>query len=333
MEVVTLTVGIVLLTAGTIDILWTTLWVQGGAGPLTSQLMKRGWQILGRTVGEHPKALTLSGPLILGSSLAVWILLLWSGWTFVFASGEPSLYNVSSGRALSWGERFYFTGYTIFTLGNGGYAPQSGVWQIATVFAAGSGMLFVTLAVTYVLSVLGAVTQKRAFASSVSGLGETTDEIIRTSWDGETFRGLDIQLTMLASDLETLTANHKAYPILHYFHSKDPKNAPVTSIVVLDELLTFLQFGTPEETRPDDLVVQSTRSSVQGYLETLHEAFVDAADRSPPPLDLRALREEGIPTVSDEEFRDALTGVDDRRHQLLGLVDSDLRDWPNRGDQ
>ena len=329
MELVTLALGVVLLTVGTIDILWTTLWIQGGAGPLTSRLMKGGWQVLRRMMGHRPTALTLSGPLILISGLATWIILLWGGWTLVFASGESTLLDVNSTRPISWVERLYFTGYTIFTLGNGGYAPQSGVWQIATVFAAGSGMLFITLTVTYILSVLGAVTQKRAFASGVSGLGEHAEEIIRGSWDGGTFQGLNLPLNTLASQLDTLTANHKAYPILHYFHSKQSKNSPIISMVILNELLTFLRFGTSEDDRPDDLIVRNARSSVQNYLETLH-GVIEPADHSPPPLDLQSLRETGIPTVSDEAFRDALNGVDDQRRQLLGLVESDNRTWPNQ---
>lgn len=281
MNVAYLALGVSLLVVGTIDILWTPLWVQGGAGPLTSRLMKGEWEILRRVMGHRPAVLTLSGPLILTISLATWICLLWGGWTLVFASGEVLLLDVTRGGPLSWAERLYFTGYAIFTLGNGGYVPQTGVWQIATIFAAGSGTLFITLTVTYVLSVLGAVTQKRAFASNVSGLGEQTDEIIRTSWDGEAFHGLELPLNTLASQLDTLTANHKAYPILHYFHSKRAKHAPVISMVVLDELLTFLRFGTPKEGRPDDLIVRNARSGVENYLETLRSAFIDPADHSP----------------------------------------------------
>lgn len=82
---------------------------------------------------------------------------------------------------ISWIDRFYFAGYTMFTLGNGDFAPKQGVWRILTTVTAASGMLFITLSVTYVLSVLDAVTQKRSFASDVSGLGSNGTEIVRTS--------------------------------------------------------------------------------------------------------------------------------------------------------
>lgn len=109
MNVVYLVLGVSLLVVGTVDILWTTLWVQGGAGPLTSRLMKGEWKILRRIVGHRLAVLTLSGPLILTISLATWICLLWGGWTLIFASGESVLLNVTRGGPLSWAERLYCT--------------------------------------------------------------------------------------------------------------------------------------------------------------------------------------------------------------------------------
>ena len=333
MNLLYLVTGVFLLATISVDILWTTLWAEGSAGPLTSRLMNAEWQVLRRIVGDRRRLLSLSGPMILITSLIVWIILLWGGWTLLFAGGENALMDTRNTGPISWSERFYYIGYTIFTMGNGDFTPQGGIWQTATALAAGSGMLFITLSVTYILSVLDAVTQKHAFASGVSGLGKQSDEILRESWDGEEFQGLELPLNTLTAELNTLTANHKAYPILHYFYSPQAKHAPAVSIVVLDELLTALHFGTPEQHHPDDLIVGNARSSVENYLETLHSAFVDPADQPPPALELHSLRKAGIPTVSDEEFADSLETENDRRRQLLGLVESDFREWPNGDDE
>lgn len=144
-------------------------------------------------------------------TLATWIVLLWAGWTLVFASAENVLVDTLDRGYVSWSDRLYFTGYTIFTLGIGDFAPRTGRWQLVTILATGSGMLFVTLSVTYTLSVLDAVTQKRAFASNVSGFGAHAEEIVRTSWAGEEFRGLEIPLNTFTTQLATLTENHKVY--------------------------------------------------------------------------------------------------------------------------
>ncbi len=328
MDPVPFVLGVVLLVVAVTDLLWTTLWVEGGAGPLTSRLMAWTWGGFKRIGGRNSPLLTLAGPTILVVGLSVWLALLWVGWTLVFASGTAPLVDTLGDGSISWFERVYFTGYTIFTLGIGDYVPRNGVWQLATALATASGMLFVTLAVTYVLSVLDAVTQKRSFASSASGLGESGADLVRTSWDGEAFRGLDVPLTDLASQLDTLTENHKAYPILHYFYSGQSERSPVTSVALLEDALTLFRFGIPDRHHPSDPVLRSARASVRSYLETVDEAFVEPADESPPAPALDPLRDAGIPTASDETFDASLDDLDERRRTLLGLVESDVREWP-----
>ncbi|MFC6838396.1 potassium channel family protein [Halomarina ordinaria] len=327
---VSLALGLLLLAIVVVDLLWTALWVEGGAGPLTSRLMAWMWRALRRVGRDDDRFLSLAGPLVLVTGLTVWLLLLWVGWTLVFATSDAVLVDTVDGGAISWTDRLYFTGYTMFTLGNGDLVPREGVWQLATVLVTASGMLLVTLSVTYVLSVLDAVTQKRAFAGGVSGLGQRGDELVVTAWDGQTFQGLDLQLSAYTTQLNTLTANHKAYPILHYFYSAQTEQAPVTSIAVLDDALTLLKYGVPEDDRPSDAIVENAWSSVEGYLETLHGAFIRPANRLPPDPDIASLRAAGVPTVPDREFEAALDELDDRRRTVLGLVESDARRWPTR---
>ncbi|ELZ35296.1 ion transport 2 domain protein [Halogeometricum pallidum JCM 14848] len=330
MNPVYLVAGALSVLAVTVDVLWTTLWVQGGAGPLTSRLMEAIWTLFRRAFGDRHRPLTLAGPTILVVGLLVWIALLWGGWMLLFAGGDAALVDTRQNGPIDWAERFYFVGYTLFTMGNGDFTPNGGVWQVATALTTASGMLFVTLMVTYILSVLDAVTQKRAFASGVSGLGDRSHEILRNAWNGEEFRGLDLPLNSLASDLDTLVANHKAYPVVHHFHSERARNAPAVSVVHLDELLTLLRFGTSQEGEPADVIVDSARSSVEDYLSLLEEAFVEPADDPPPAPSIESLRDAGIPAASDEEFADSLAEIGWRRRQLRGLIESDAREWPNR---
>ncbi|WP_123538445.1 potassium channel family protein [Halosimplex salinum] len=332
MNVLYLALGVALLLGTIADLVWTTLWVEGGAGPMTSRLMDGTWRLLRRTWGRNSRALTLAGPLVFALGLGVWIALLWVGWTLVFASAETALVDTLDRGPVSLSDLVYFVGYTIFTLGNGDFVPRQGVWQVVTVLTTASGLLFVTLVVTYALSVLDAVTQKRTFASGVAGLGTNGETVVRSAWDGEGFEGLELPLNEFTSQLNALTANHKAYPILHYFYSDRPERAPTVGIATLDEALTLLRFGVPERHRPDAVVVQAARASVETYLDTLHGAFVDAAERPPDPPDLARLRESGVPTVSDEAFAESLDGLSDRRRRLLGLVESDAREWPSPED-
>lgn len=320
--------GVLFLIIVVVDLVWTTLWVEGGAGPLTSRVMAGLWRVLRKIGHQNSLLLSLSGPVVFATSLSIWIILLWGGWSLIFATTESVLIDTLSRGPITWSDRIYFTGYTIFTLGTGDFVPRGSVWQLVSILATASGLLFITLAITYSLSVLDAVTQKRAFASEVSGLGMSAEEVVHASWNGEEFHRLELPLNTITSQLNTLTANHKAYPILHYFYSGQPEEAAVHSIAVLDEALTLFLFGVQKEHRPNDLLLNSARSSVRNYLRTLYSAFITPANNSPPSPALSAVREIGIPTVSDEEFAASIENLDKRRRTLLGLVESDARQWP-----
>jgi hypothetical protein len=319
--------GVTLLGVGVVDLLWTTLWVRGGAGPLTTHLMTWTWRPL-RRVGEHvPRLRTVTGPVVLVISILTWIALLWVGWTLVFAGAEDALVDTVAAGPIGWVERFYFVGYSMFTMGNGDFVLRDGPWQVATALMTASGMLFVTLIITYVLSVLDAVTQKRSFARNVSGLGADGVSLVERTWSGDGFEGVDLPLNSITTQLNELTANHKAYPVLHYFYTDERDAAAVVSVATLDDALAVWQGATPEEHRPTTPVLVNARSSVQSYTDTVRR-FAGPSDDLPPEPDLDVLRAADIPTVSDEAFGAALDELDEQRRVVHGVVRARARRWP-----
>ncbi|RKD93889.1 potassium channel family protein [Halopiger aswanensis] len=330
MQPLFLIAGLVLLVATTVDIIWTTLWVDGGSGPLSGRLTTVVWHGLRRVSNDHSRVLSIAGPLILVLTLVMWIGLLWLGWTLVFASSPIALISTRTGAPADWPGRFYYVAYTMFTDGNGDYTPTGDVWEIASSFTTATGMAYVTLGISYIIAVIGAVSEKRSFASDVTGLGERSEAFVRTSWAGEDerFRGLELPLESLSSDLSLLADQHKSYPILHYYHSERGKRASAMAVPIFDEALTIYEYGMPDDEGPNQTLVEDARSSVQSYLDTLDTAFIDPAGEVPPEPDLERLREDGIPTVSEEAFADALEDHTERRRKLLGVVKADAWHWP-----
>jgi hypothetical protein len=321
-------IGATLLITAIVDILWTTLWVDGGSGPLSSRLTTWTWRGLRHLGDQQSRALSLSGPIILTATLVMWVGLIWGGWTLIFGGGENALIPSHDDVPVTWSGRAFFVAYSMFTMGNGDFYPPVGIWQIATSLTTASGMLFVTMGVSYILSVLGAVSNKRSFASSVSGMGADSETVVRSAWDGEDFDGLHLPLNSLASSLDTLADQHKSYPILHYYHSEQAKQASAMAVAVFDESMTILRFGVPDDNQPNRVLVENARSATQNYLETLNNAFIEPAEEPPPPPDLDRLRTESVPTVSDREFADALDDLTERRRKLLGIVNADAWHWP-----
>jgi hypothetical protein len=324
-----LPIGIALVALAIVDALWTTLWVNGGGGPLSSRLAGGLWWGLRRaTREERAWPLSLAGPVVLVAVVLGWVGLLWAGWTLIFASDPAALSYSGTGTVPDAAGRAYFTGYTLFTLGIGNIVPRRGAWEIVTVVASGSGMLLITLGISYVLSVLGAVVNGRAFAASVGGLGDDAEQIVSRAWDGERYSGLTPALSTLGSQLDTITQQHLAYPVLHFYHARDVGAAPASAVAVLDEALTVLRFGVPAACRPPETVLEGTRSSVGNYLSTLKGAFVEPADRTPRPPALDRLRSAGLPTVPDVAFARDLAELEMRRRTLLGMIEADARSWP-----
>lgn len=174
-----LAAGIVLLLVAIVDLFWTTLWDDKGAGPLSSRLMTVVWRRLRNPGNERETLLTIGGPSILLLTLFVWIGLIWGGWVLVYAGGENALIHARDVGHVTWTGRLYFVAQAMFTMGNGDFYPSTQVWQVAASLTTASGMLLVTLGVSYVISVLDGVTGRRSFANSVMGVGNRSEAFVR----------------------------------------------------------------------------------------------------------------------------------------------------------
>lgn len=322
--------GILLILVTVIDIIWTTLWVDGSGGPISKRLSLVIWRSMKNMTGNNSKMLSLAGPVILTTTLLVWIVLTWVGWTFVFSSNSNSIINTTTNAPVTWYDRLYFVGYTIFTLGNGGFSPQQGMWQLLTTVMTGMGMLFLTLAASYIISILSAVVGKRAFASSVMGIGSRSTELIEKIWAGKNFQGMNLLLQDFSSQLSSSTQQHNAYPLLHYYHSEKPKQVTALSVALLDEMLSVMKYGLVDTEGLNPAYWHVMRSAIDDYLETLPDAYIKPSGKVPPLPDLNELRKAGLQVVSEEEFKEKMTHLEERRKQLLGIVTSEGQEWPNK---
>jgi hypothetical protein len=312
-----------------VEAVWTALWVDGGVAPLTgslASLLRSGWR---GVVGEkRHEALTLTGPLILVVTATTWILLVWVGWVLMFGADPHSLVDTRDASAPDWSGRIWYVAYTMFTVGNGDFSPEGAGWQVASGVMAMTGLAVATFAITYLLNVLSAVTTRRSFAGNVTGIGTSPESFVCNAWDGQSFGALDVQLDSIVVQLGTLTHQHLAYPVLHFYHAADSKYSGSVAVAILQDALLLLSHGVAPAARPDPGVLHAAREGVESYLETLAGASIDAADDLPPPPRLDALREHGIPVVDDSVFEAA---VDEQRRQralLLGVTQADAWHWP-----
>ena len=301
------------------DALWTTVSAQGG-GPLSRRLSAGLWAALTWRAGPRARRRQIAGVAALLASTALWIGLLWTGWTLAFAAEPASVVSSSTRAPADVWERIYYVGFTLFTLGTGDFVPGGDLWRVLTALAALSGLFLVTLAITYLLPVLQATVAKRQLAASISALGQTGGEIATLAADAPT--GMARQAERIATDLALHTERHLVYPVLHYFESGERSTALAPNLAALSDAVLLME-ALPGDRRPDAVALAELRSALGGYLDTVHGAYVGAADAPPAtPRVPDGLGADG-PTV------ERLTGGRSRdRRRLLALVRQGGWDWP-----
>lgn len=329
MNIFLATVGAVLVLLSLVDMIWTTVAVSAGAGPVTGRLTAGLWHGVRRIAGQgqNHRLLRLGGIAIVCSVFITWIVMLVIGWGLVFTASPGAVIDVSASAPATDMERFYFAGYVAATLGNGSYAPGYGLWQVLTVLAAFSGLLVATMAITYLVPVTSAVVGRRKLALQISSLGEDPVAIVRAALTDRDWQAFDRQLESIGDGLSQLGEQHLAYPVLHYFHDIDRPAAASVNIAVLDEVLTIMRYGLPEETRPSPVTLRSVRNSLGSFLSALEAGHISEADEDPASEALEMLRELDIVTVSDEDFAEALEDNARRRRLLLAFVEDDGWTW------
>ncbi|WP_346623572.1 potassium channel family protein [Blastococcus montanus] len=323
-------VGLALVVTVYVDALATTL-TMGGAGPVTRSVLPPVWRLLLRVhrPDTRSRVLTGAGAALLFGTVLIWVAGLWAGWTLVFL-GTDSVVDAQTSAAAGVADVAYFAGFTVFTLGVGDYVASDPGARLLTALASFCGLFLITLAITYLLSVVAAVVQRRAIAVRINALGRHAGEIVANGWTGTSFSSAFVQqLVALSGQLTTTAEQHLAYPVLHYFRSREKHVAAPVTISRLDDAMLLLQQGVAPAARPDDSAVQPVRHAIHRYLETASATSTGPQAASPPPApDLQPLRSAEVPSVPDADFASQAEAEADRRRDLRRLVQSNGWSWP-----
>jgi hypothetical protein len=106
----------------------------------------------------------------------------------------------------------------------------------------------ISIAITYLIPVVSAEIAKRKISVTINTIGGSVEEMLLNYWDGK--EGVRTTFFPLIDSIISHAQNHKAYSVLHFFHSSDRREAFVLNITNLDELLTVLLLNISEEQRP-----------------------------------------------------------------------------------
>lgn len=318
--------GLFLLILIFVDLGCTILRVEG-PGPLTRRLTSLGWHVLmaGRRKGllSH-KALSYASPPMLLSILILWMGLTWAAWSLIFMASESALVESLSLRPAATFDRVQFAGQTLATVGLPEIQARGSFWELMATICGLNGFFILTLSVAYLLPLYEAAVSTRSTALIIAGLGDTPEEILRDKWNEPAFLSC---LSEISHRLLKQAVDHRAYPVLHFFHGPEGKASLSLRLSRLDEALTLLECGVREEDRLPRSIFVPWRHAVNEYLSTL-SYVVDSQNREAPPArPLEGLASLGLQVVDEPSYRGAVEKLDDHRRGLLSLVESQGWNW------
>ena len=307
-----------------------TAFVPTDEGPITGFVNRNVFNLIYVLSGKngYNRFLEYTGLITIFTLSLSWVLILWAGFSCIYIA-DPNSVLVGQDKSLAdTFEKIYHVGYTLSTLGIGDYVPGNNLWRVITSLVSFVGLVTITMSITYLVPVISSAIQKRSLSLQISSLGESPEEIVINSFNGEDFQEAGSALTSLSSDIFKYAQNHLAYPILHYMHSSNPSENITLRLITLDEALTILQFHIPEELRPNTLELQSVRRAITAYLQTVNH--IDESEERPPLPQFHLIEEfTGITPInatapqSDDIYR----ALDKRRRLLYGTLLSDGWQW------
>lgn len=328
-HVLEIVVGLGLVVLVFVDAFMTTLSMSARAGPLTQHGLAWAWRLLVRIErrrdGKRP--LTAAGTILLISTVLTWVLVLWIGWFLVFW-GSAAVQVSSSHRPAGALDVAYFAGFDLVTLGTGDVVAATPAWRLVSAISAFTGLFLVTLAITYLISVVAAVVARRTLSTQIRALGETPEDMVRHAWVDGAFSSVFLQqLVSISTPLITLGEQHIAYPVLHYFHSGSRFLSAPLAIASLDDALLLMRCAVAPEVRPDPNALAPAQAGVDRYVDTASAVGSMPDEEAPVAPDRDQLRAAGIPLAPQEDWAEAVAAARDRREALHRLVVGDGWRW------
>jgi hypothetical protein len=236
--------GAGLLGLVALDIYRTILHSRGRSGPVTETLIRTVWRLARGAAfrrsrpGRH-RLLNHVGPLLLPGTVATLVALIILGYALLYWPHLPAGFNVDKRAQSPRGiEALYFSGITFTTLGYGDIAPRSTPMRLLALSEALTGFGFISLAVTYLISLTAALERNRTVALSFyhqARQGADVAGILIHHFAGERFVGLESIFAEAARDLQALLESHIEHPLVHYFHPPQVhKSLPRMLFLVLE---------------------------------------------------------------------------------------------------
>ncbi|SHF42874.1 Ion channel [Salegentibacter echinorum] len=329
MNYLVLFIGITLYIMIVTDMVMTTVTVKGG-GWITNKISSMSWKFFLKLCDHNGKSRLLShiGYLQLLFIVLFWVVMLNVSFTLVLWSDTASVINSTSKLPVNLWGKIYYSGFSLSTLGVGDYIAKNDLWRLVTTLYSFTGLILITMSITYFIPVLNAVIKKRKLGILISSLGKEPQDMVLNSYNKEKWDVLNYRVVSLAEELIEHSQNHRAYPVIHYFHNNKKEKAIIIQIARLNEaifiLKNFIKIDVSSESNPLDNI----DIALSDYIEVIQEVKgVKFTEVFPSNPGLNKLEDAGLIQKNTKSTNKLTKEMQKRRKVLCRLVKEDGWEW------
>jgi hypothetical protein len=214
--------GIALIAVVAHDV-FDALFHHRGAGILSGVVMRVTWWGFRRASLRRRSLLPLAGPFALVAIVALWLVLLVTGWALVLWPHIMDAFRFDPGAASGEAtlvDAVYVSLVTLATLGFGDITPASGWLKVVLPLEALIGLGMLTATVSWLLSIHPALSRRRSLAYEICLLRRAESDLGVSALDDAAGEST---LTELTSRLVAVERDLTAWPIAYYFAEADER--------------------------------------------------------------------------------------------------------------
>ncbi len=283
METAQIVIGLTIIVFTFLDFFHTTL--SGNGFGIFSRIIN---QLLNRIMIQNRSRTIFkySGMTHLLMTTFLWMLLLFLGVYAVFNAAEEMVVHSSTGLPANHPERFYYTAYVLSTMGIGDFVPGNDTSRILTGILSFSGFILVTTGLTYLLSVINAVLNKKQLSFFISSMGKDVEEMFQFYKVQEDLEDLVSNAADLRQQILQNASSYLAFPMANYFLSKKHESALIVQLARLYEVLTIIRLDWQE----DSVQYKKISAILQGITKYLELAIEEPDAAKHREDELKTLR-------------------------------------------
>lgn len=304
------------------DVFFTVFYPRTGKSAISLQLSKGMWELFRQASrllpGNRKTVLSYCGPVLVVVIAVVWVFTFTLGFAFLVWPTLGQGIQASQGKTpTDFATAFYYSGFTLTTLGVGDLVAKTNFWRLVTVLEAAVGFSIITASLSYLLSVYSSLTRRNTFALCLyhrsAGKADAVSLLVRLKGYGK-FEFATQEISNIAHEMLFLLETHHAYPVLHYFRFKDPRYALARMSLISLDLATLIKSALHQEMYEALIESAAVAKLESGGLDTLTQlsnSFLGKVSPSQPSEKqawrrsyfkaIEVLQKKGIKTVSDTE--------------------------------